>query len=239
MNVLEKKDHLLNTKLVLKSTDEFTDEQAEKVFLDTEMTSEADILEICGYLRQYRPGLLKKLEEQIKRKESAAKDRKPAEEKLVQEAIREVLKNQGRAHIMCADPQKDGIFTPIISIDGHPFKSVVFYKERTICLEMYERLLLDEQALKEFKRKIKRADMTFEPAEGEKRSVRLGISKKPEHLAVFALISINVEDGKEKIAEAFRAKLSGIVTTVTMLYFGMFDGPEGDGITEPTLTPAA
>ncbi len=61
MNVLEREDHLLKTKLVFKSTDEFTDEQAERVFLDTKVESEADLEELVHYLAQYRPNLLQRL----------------------------------------------------------------------------------------------------------------------------------------------------------------------------------
>ena len=164
-------------------------------------------------------------------------DEVSAEGKSVREAIREALKNQGRAHIICLDPQKDGTFTPFIAIDEHTFKSFVFYCKGEICLEMYEPLLLDAQGLEEFRGKVKRADRTLEPTNGEKRSVRFCITKEPEHLMVAAIVPINVGDGREKIVEALRAKLSCIITMVTMLYFGIFDGPEKEhvGPTRPVL----
>ena len=61
MNVLERDDHLLKTKLVLKSTDDFTDKQALKVFLGTELRSEDDISELVEYLKICRPALFTKL----------------------------------------------------------------------------------------------------------------------------------------------------------------------------------
>jgi hypothetical protein len=60
MNVLEKDDHLLKTKLVIKS-EEFTDEQTESVFLATEVQSEDDITTLINYLQEYRPKLVEKL----------------------------------------------------------------------------------------------------------------------------------------------------------------------------------
>jgi|GEM_PF-3413230 len=174
-----------------------------------------------------------------------AEDRRPAQfllsrERQMNEAIRDALENQLRAHIICLDSQKDGTFTPIISIDGHSFKCLVYYNgSGAVAFEMYERLSLDEQALLEFRGKIKRADMTLKPKPGEERSMRFCMTKRPEHLAVIGVVPFKMEDGREKIAEALRAKLSFIITMVSMLYFGMFDGPEGNGITKPTLTPAA
>ena len=66
MQVLEKENHLLNAKLVFKSTNEFTDEQAEKMFMDTEVESADDISELVSYMRKYRPELYKKLEGRIR-----------------------------------------------------------------------------------------------------------------------------------------------------------------------------
>ncbi|MBA4320835.1 MAG: hypothetical protein C0412_20795 [Flavobacterium sp.] len=60
MGGFEKDDHLLKTKLVLKATDKFTDEQAERVFENTEIKSENDTEELINYLKQYRPKLFKK-----------------------------------------------------------------------------------------------------------------------------------------------------------------------------------
>ena len=57
MLVLEKDDHLLKAKLTLKSVDIFTDEQAEKVFLETDVTSVDDIGVLVDYLKQCRPKL--------------------------------------------------------------------------------------------------------------------------------------------------------------------------------------
>ena len=61
MNVLEKNDNLLKTKLVLKATDKFSDAQAEKMFKDTEIRSEKDIDVLVGYLKKYRPNIFAKL----------------------------------------------------------------------------------------------------------------------------------------------------------------------------------
>lgn len=66
INVLEREDHLLNTKLVFKAIDEFTDEQAEVAFLGTEVKSSDDIVELVNYLKQYRPSLYKKLGASVK-----------------------------------------------------------------------------------------------------------------------------------------------------------------------------
>jgi len=64
MNVLEKDDHLLKTKLIFKS-EEFTDEQAERAFLDTEIQSKDDIQILIDYLEKYRPTLAKKLNDKL------------------------------------------------------------------------------------------------------------------------------------------------------------------------------
>jgi len=66
MQVLEKENHLLNAKLIFKMTREFTDEQAEKMFMDTEVESADDISELVSYMRKYRPELYKKLEGRIR-----------------------------------------------------------------------------------------------------------------------------------------------------------------------------
>jgi len=67
MLVLEKDDHLLKAKLTLKSVDIFTDEQAEKVFLETEVTSVDDIGVLVDYLKQCRPKLYKKISSMLKK----------------------------------------------------------------------------------------------------------------------------------------------------------------------------
>lgn len=61
-------DHLLRLKLVLKSADDFTDEEAEKLLLNTEVISEDDIQTalddiqtVLEYLREFRPKLYQKL----------------------------------------------------------------------------------------------------------------------------------------------------------------------------------
>lgn len=59
--VVEKDDHLLKTKIVLKLVDKFSDEQAEKVFLNTEIGSKEDINVIIDYLHEYRPKVFAKL----------------------------------------------------------------------------------------------------------------------------------------------------------------------------------
>ena len=66
MNVLEKEDHLLKTKLALKSTDTVTDAQAEIAFLDTEIKSKEDLEVILGYLEKYRPAVYKRLDSRFK-----------------------------------------------------------------------------------------------------------------------------------------------------------------------------
>lgn len=166
---------------------------------------------------------------------SPAGEKISTEEKLAREAIREVLESQDRADIICMDIQQNGMFTPFITIDGHTFKSLAYYGTGVIGLEMYERLSLKPEELEEFREKVEKADKTFEPKAGEEKSMRMGISKKPEHLSVFALVHVKEENGKEKMVEDLRSKLSGVITTVSMLYFGMFDGP--DDATETDLTP--
>ncbi|MDD5547955.1 MAG: hypothetical protein PHN74_03645 [Candidatus Pacebacteria bacterium] len=74
--VLEKDDHLLKIKLVLKDTDRVSDEMAEKMFLDTEIKSEDDIRELVNYLGQYRPKLLEKLSVATKQKQETDTNRK-------------------------------------------------------------------------------------------------------------------------------------------------------------------
>jgi hypothetical protein len=64
MNVLEKDDHLLKTKLAFKS-EELTDEQVEAVFLNTEVQSTEDITTLVDYLKQYRPKLAEKIEAKL------------------------------------------------------------------------------------------------------------------------------------------------------------------------------
>jgi hypothetical protein len=64
MNVLEKNDHLLKTKLAFKD-EGLTDEQAEIVFLNTEVQSTEDIITLVDYLKQYRPKLAEKIEAKL------------------------------------------------------------------------------------------------------------------------------------------------------------------------------
>jgi hypothetical protein len=64
MNVLEKDDHLLKTKLAFKD-EELTDEQAESVFLNTEVQSTEDVTTLVDYLKQYRPKLAEKIEAKL------------------------------------------------------------------------------------------------------------------------------------------------------------------------------
>ena len=61
MVVLEKEDHLLNTKLVIKSVGKFSNEQAEKMFMNTTVHSEKDITELLNYIQECRPRLFRKL----------------------------------------------------------------------------------------------------------------------------------------------------------------------------------
>jgi hypothetical protein len=157
----------------------------------------------------------------MKAQEPEKKD--PIEKTLAEEAIREVLESEDRAHIICTDPQKDGTFTPIITIDDHAFKSEVYYASGDICLEMYERLLLNSEKLVEFRGKVRKVDKIMEPAGVQKRTMRMVITTPPEHLAVVSLISVKGEDGKEKMVEVFRQKLSFLITWISMFYFGALD----------------
>lgn len=61
MDVIRRKDYLLATKLVLKATKEFTDEQAELALIGTEIKSEEDTKSLKKYLKKYRPKLYNKL----------------------------------------------------------------------------------------------------------------------------------------------------------------------------------
>ncbi len=66
MNVLEKNDHLLKAKLVFKSVEEFTDEEAKQVFLETELCSESDIIELVTYLENFRPNVAQEIKKHTK-----------------------------------------------------------------------------------------------------------------------------------------------------------------------------
>ncbi len=61
ISVAIQSDHLLRLKLVLKSQDEFSNEQAERAFLDTEIQSEDDIEVVMQYLMDFRPAIYQRL----------------------------------------------------------------------------------------------------------------------------------------------------------------------------------
>jgi hypothetical protein len=145
------------------------------------------------------------------------------EEKLVQEAIHGVLEKEGRAHINCTDPQKDGTFAPLIGIDGHFFKASIFYDKQNISLEMCEELMLSERELEDFRNKIKRADSSQAMFETGEKWMRFYMTTRPENFMIIGIIPINIESGKEKIAEIFRKKFRSMITTIMMLNLGMFN----------------
>ncbi|OGZ67542.1 MAG: hypothetical protein A3C58_02205 [Candidatus Staskawiczbacteria bacterium RIFCSPHIGHO2_02_FULL_34_10] len=60
--LLKKTDHLLKLKIVLKSTTQFTDEYAWKIFIDTEIESQDDIEVVMNYVATYRPKIYRQLQ---------------------------------------------------------------------------------------------------------------------------------------------------------------------------------
>ncbi|MFH1162011.1 MAG: hypothetical protein V1696_01915 [Candidatus Jorgensenbacteria bacterium] len=151
------------------------------------------------------------------------------ETKHVQDAIKGVLESQDLARIICTDPQGEGTFTPIITIGEHgehAFKTIISYNAESIAVEMYDRLLLDEEALADFRRKIGKTEGSPIMMDGGKRWMRFCVTKEPEHFMVAALIPIGSGSGKDGVAEIFRAKLSSIITTVIMFDSGTFDEPK-------------
>jgi len=67
INTATQEDHLFKIKLMVMSTDDFTDEQVERAFLDTNVESEDDIVVITECLEKFRPRLCQKLLQRYQR----------------------------------------------------------------------------------------------------------------------------------------------------------------------------
>ncbi|MGC9610682.1 MAG: hypothetical protein ABSE68_00425 [Minisyncoccia bacterium] len=148
------------------------------------------------------------------------------EEKLIQEAIFEVLENENRAHTSCINPNKEGVFTPLLAVDDHLFNVTIRQNSKTISIEMIDNELLVGGLIN----RIKKANGNPGTKEkGKKRWMSFRIDKKTRYLTILAEVSVNPKEGKGKVVESIRTKFSFFIVLVSMFYSGVFDMPEDAG----------